>query len=84
MNSVIISVTEKSAAPTTASSCDRSASGEMRSFSRNRLRKWRVSVEWMLLAAMGRLGAERRDRGELTRDAGGVLLDDQLREHALQ
>jgi hypothetical protein len=52
MNSVTISVVEKRLAPTTASSCERSASGEIRSFSRKRLRKCRVSVEWMLVAGM--------------------------------
>src|SRR5688572_28083189 len=86
MKSVVISVTETRPAPTTARSRERSASGEMRSFSRNRLRKWRVSVAWTLRAGNLVLpsGTEGRHGGEVTGDAGGIFPDDELREHAFE
>src|SRR5688500_9060390 len=81
MKALMNSVIEMTSAPTTASSCVRSASGEIRSFSRNWRRKCFVSSTYGVRSrAAFMLRTHRRDVGEIGGHFLGIVTNHQLRE----
>src|SRR5688572_26572334 len=85
MNALMNSDSDNTMAPTTASSCDRSASGEMRSFSRNWRRNSLVRTAYgVRILAASTLRTHGGEVRQVSCQLLRILANHQLGEHAFE